>query len=88
MDKTKIKDIKSGQFNKRAFASTGLFISGLGLPITGLLNHFLAFDTLTVERHAWMSAHNVLGLLFLDLCQLFRSVYAPDYLTIIDNIVD
>lgn len=30
-----------------------------------ILNHFLAFDTLTVERHAWMSAHNVLGLLFL-----------------------
>jgi hypothetical protein len=38
--------------------------SGLGLPVTGIANHVYGFDSLTVARHAWMSAHNVLGLLF------------------------
>jgi hypothetical protein len=39
-------------------------IAGLGLPVTGIVNHFLAMSPLTVGHHAWMSAHNVLGILF------------------------
>jgi len=51
-------------FNKRAFVSTGMFISAIGLPMSGLMNHYLAFDILSSERHLWMSVHNVLGVLF------------------------
>ncbi|MBU0529757.1 DUF4405 domain-containing protein, partial [bacterium] len=62
-----IPEIKQNRkrFNKRAFISMGMFVSGLGLPISGVMNHFLAYDTKTIERHAWMSVHNILGLLFI-----------------------
>jgi|GEM_PF-608171 len=53
------------KFNKRAFVSAGMFISGIGLPFSGLMNHYLGFERLTAARHAWMSAHNIQGLLFL-----------------------
>ena len=52
------------KFNKRAFVSVGMFLSGIGLPFSGIMNHYLGFDELTVARHAWMSVHNVLGLFF------------------------
>ena len=52
------------KFNLRAFAVLMITFSGLGLPVTGLVNHFYGFAPLSVERHAWMSAHNVLALLF------------------------
>lgn len=52
------------KFNKRAFVSVGIFISGIGLPFSGLMNHSLGFDPLTVERHFWMTVHNVLGFFF------------------------
>ncbi len=51
-------------FNVRAFVSVGLVCAGLGLPWTGLANHMLQQEPMTVARHAWMSAHNSLGLLF------------------------
>jgi hypothetical protein len=57
--------IKKKSFNKRAFISTALFISGLSLPITGFINHSLQFDQLSVERHFWMSAHDIAGILFI-----------------------
>jgi hypothetical protein len=52
-------------FNVRAFVAAMIAFSGLGLPLTGIANHVYGFAPLTVARHAWMSAHNVLGLLFL-----------------------
>jgi hypothetical protein len=52
------------KFNIRAFVALMIAFSGLGLPITGIANHVYGFSGLTVERHAWMSAHNILGLLF------------------------
>jgi len=52
-------------FNGRAFAALGILFSLVGLAISGIMNHFLAFDGMTVERHAWMSAHNVLSVLFI-----------------------
>ena len=52
------------KFNMRAFAALMLAFSGLGLPITGVMNHIYGFSLLSNARHAWMSAHNVLGLLF------------------------
>lgn len=51
-------------FNKRAFVAAMAVFSGLGLPLTGLANHLLGFAPLTTGRHAWMAAHNVMGILF------------------------
>lgn len=58
MEKTRRK------FNARAFTALMIALSGLGLPVTGIFNHVYGFDPLTVGRHAWMSAHNLLGVLF------------------------
>lgn len=52
------------KFNKRTFFSIGMLVSGIGLPISGLFNHYLAFGPLSVERHFWMSVHNISGILF------------------------
>ncbi len=52
------------KFNKRAFFSIGMLISGIGLPLSGLMNHYMGFDPLTTERHFWMSVHDVSGILF------------------------
>jgi hypothetical protein len=53
------------KFNTRAFVALMIAFSCLGLPITGVANHVYGFSALTVARHAWMSAHNILGLLFI-----------------------
>jgi hypothetical protein len=58
------EDTKKKPFNKRAFISTALFVSGLSLPFTGFMNHYFQFDKLTLERHFWMSAHDIAGILF------------------------
>lgn len=55
---------KHNQFQIRSFAAIVLATTGIGLPVTGIVNHFNAFSGFTVARHAWMSAHNVLGVLF------------------------
>jgi Domain of unknown function (DUF4405) len=51
-------------FNPRAFVALMICFSGLGLPVSGIANHLYGFSPLTVERYAWMSAHNALGILF------------------------
>ncbi|HOI96185.1 MAG TPA: DUF4405 domain-containing protein [Syntrophobacter fumaroxidans] len=53
-------------FNLRGFVMLTAAVSGLGLPITGLANHLHQMESmLSVSRHAWMSAHNVPGVLFI-----------------------
>jgi hypothetical protein len=52
------------KFNTRAFISTGMLISFIGLPFSGTMNHILGFDGLTIQRHLWMSVHNVLAVFF------------------------
>ena len=52
------------KFNTRAFVALTIALSGLGLVLTGIFNHYYGFSPMTVERHSWMSAHNGLGLLF------------------------
>ncbi len=52
------------KFSLRAFTALMITFSGLGLPVTGIANHYYGFDPMSVERHAWMSAHNVLAVLF------------------------
>lgn len=51
------------RFNTRGFVTLTVALSGLSLPISGLANHVLGFE-LSVARHAWMSAHNSLGVVF------------------------
>jgi len=51
-------------FDYRAFWSLLLAATAVGLPWTGIENHLHGFEGPTVERHAWMSAHNVLAVLF------------------------
>lgn len=51
-------------FNKRAFIGAMALFSGISLPLSGLANHVLGFEGLTVPHHAWMAAHNVMGILF------------------------
>ena len=53
------------RLNTRAFVALMIGLTGLGLPVTGVVNHIYGFSPLSVERHAWMSAHNALSLLFL-----------------------
>jgi len=57
-------DRASRPFNLRAFTALMIAFTGLGLPLTGIYNHVYGFDGLSVARHAWMAAHNVLGVLF------------------------
>lgn len=52
------------RFELRAFVAAMACFSGLGLPATGLANHLCGASPMTMERHAWMSAHNSLGVLF------------------------
>ena len=59
---------KTNRFNSRTFVVIAMLLSGLGLPITGVANHVLQLESMTVARHAWMAAHNGLGLLFVIFC--------------------
>lgn len=51
-------------FNGRAFVALMAAISGIALPVTGLGNHLSQAHPLTNPYHAWMSAHNSLGVVF------------------------
>ena len=51
-------------FNNRAFVALVMALSGIALPLTGIANHFYGFAPMSFARHAWMSAHNGLGILF------------------------
>ena len=51
-------------FNARAFWSVLAAFTVAGLPWTGIENHLHQSEPLTLERHAWMAAHNVLATLF------------------------
>jgi len=55
-------------FNARAFTVIVAALAGLGLPVTGLANHFYQMDAMTVQRHAWMSVHNAFGIVFVVFC--------------------
>jgi hypothetical protein len=60
-----MSDSSKKSFNKRQFVTLAMAIAGLGLPISGLANHLLQMEPMGLPRHAWMSAHSVLGALFL-----------------------
>jgi hypothetical protein len=52
-------------FNPRAFTVLLMTACAVALPVTGYENHSLGFEPMTVSRHAWMSAHNAVGVLFI-----------------------
>ncbi len=66
------QSIEKQSFNRRAFVSISLLFSGLLLPVSGLINHNMGFDELSVARHFWMSVHNMAGFLFtvLAICHI------------------
>lgn len=51
-------------WNMRAFVALAMTFSGLCLPVTGYANHVYQFAPMSVARHAWMAAHNVLAVQF------------------------
>jgi hypothetical protein len=57
-------DRERKSFNGRAFVALTAAISGIGLPLTGLASHLCQAHPITNSYHAWMSAHNSLGILF------------------------
>jgi hypothetical protein len=59
-----METITKKKFNKRAFISVAMFVSGLALPFSGLMNHLLQFEPMTTARHFWMSVHDASGILF------------------------
>ncbi len=58
-------ETRTRKLNTRAFVVLMIGFSGVGLPVTGVANHILGFSPMSIARHAWMAAHNILGLLFL-----------------------
>ncbi len=52
------------RFNTRAFVTLTVALSGLGLPLSGCPLHLLGSAQASVARHAWMTAHNALGFVF------------------------
>ncbi len=54
----------AGPFNARAFVAWAACVAGIGLPLTGYANHLFQFHPMTMERHLWMAAHNILALIF------------------------
>ncbi len=64
----------NSKFNKRAFFSIGMLATGLMLPVSGLINHNLGFEPLSVSRHFWMSVHNISGIMF-TVFAVYHAVY-------------
>ena len=52
------------EFNRRGFISLSMFVAGLILPVSGIVNHQLGFAGMTQERHFWMAVHNSAAALF------------------------
>ena len=60
-----MKTVSKKSFSPRAFVALTAAVAGFGLPVTGLANHLLEHGPMTTPRHAWMSAHNALGVIFI-----------------------
>lgn len=61
-----MKTTKKKLFNLRGFIIITATVAGLGLPITGLAIHLVQMKPLvSFSRHAWMSVHTLLGVLFM-----------------------
>ena len=54
-------------WNQRAFVATGAVLSGLALPVTGLLDH-AAGGSSAADAVGWSIAHTSLAALFVGFC--------------------
>jgi hypothetical protein len=70
----KMESTKKKPFNRRAFTSVAMFLSGILLPVSGIMNHKLAFSGFTPQYHFWMSVHNMSALIFC-ICALTHASY-------------
>jgi hypothetical protein len=62
----KMRNAGNTSFNMRAFLVLTATATGILLPITGFGSHFTQMEPiLSFSRHAWMSAHTLLGLVFM-----------------------
>jgi hypothetical protein len=59
-----IQELREKPFNRRAIVSIAMILTGLSLPIYGIMHHQLQLEPLTVERYFWMSVHNSTAILF------------------------
>jgi len=57
-------EVAKRPFNHRAFWSLLAAVTVIGLPWTGIENHLHQFEGMTMARHGWMAAHNILATLF------------------------
>jgi len=53
------------KFRIRTFVAISCALCGLALPLTVLGDYLYAFAPLTAGRHAWMTAHNAFGQMFI-----------------------
>lgn len=60
--------------NKKAFVSSGLFITGVGILISGIISQLLLLEPTSVPKQFWMSVNSVLGVLF-----MFFSIFHLSY---------
>jgi cytochrome b subunit of formate dehydrogenase len=59
------RDHSKKPFNKRAFVAIVIFLTGISLPVSGIMNHNLQPEPMTVDKHFWMSVHNFAAILFI-----------------------
>lgn len=57
-------DSTTRRFSVRGFVTVILVAATGGLCATGVANHVYGFTGFSAARHAWMAAHNALGVLF------------------------
>jgi hypothetical protein len=57
-------DTNKRSFNKRALTAIMSGLTALTLPFTGLVLHGYSEGAINGDKHAWLMAHAVLGVLF------------------------
>ena len=61
-----MKSTEKKLINLRGFVVIMATVTGLGLPVTGIANHLLQSAAVaSISRHISMSAHTILGVLFM-----------------------
>ena len=63
-----MKNTERQLFNLRRFVILTATVTGLGLPITGPVNHLHQMEPMvSCSQHVWISARTILGVLFMVL---------------------
>jgi hypothetical protein len=62
------RPLAKGGWNQRAFVATGALLSGLALPVTGLVDHLAGGAGGAASAAAWSIVHTALGILFTAFC--------------------